>query len=442
MKTILFIIVLIVCHSAASQAPAHTSNKPLSSDDSKHLLTLAGSNTLGAKLTPAWSHAYLNSLGAKNITTRTLQSNEYRVEGLINGEKAYIDILAHGSSTGFIAILTGAANIAMSSRKIKTKERHRLSSLGNLEDVSSEHITAIDGLAIIVHPNNPIKELSIEQIAKVFSGKVKNWSSLGGFDQKIQVLSRDHKSGTWDTFRSLVLSKKDRLTTTAKRFESNDSLSDVVFNTAGSIGFVGLASVRNSKTLAISSGSDYFLKPTKLLIATEDYPLSRRLFLYTTEKTNSTEVDNFIRFVHSKKGQDIVEEIGFVSQNPKRIHSPSETGPKVYRDLSKQAERISVNFRFDYGSADLDNKAKRDIRRLGKFLNHSNNNHLSVQLIGFSNKYQDPRLTLILSKLRATAVKLELFKYGVTTEPVLGLGSDLPLTHSNVKNNRVEVWVH
>lgn len=447
MKYFLSVFALLICHLAMGKNQGEKDVSPLSSLGKKayHLFSLAGSNTIGAGLAPAWSKAFLESKGANNVAIqKRSKPNEYRVIGGLNGRDVYIDIDAHGSSTGFKALKAGTADIAMASRPIKDPELQGLAYLGDLTKYSAEHVVAIDGVAIIVHPSNPINDLSVEEVAKVFSGAITNWRFLGGQDQSIVVFSRDNNSGTWDTFNNLVLKKKRKLSKKAQRLESSDELSDRVSSTVGAIGFVGLSSVRDAKALAVGNGE--VLLPSKLLVATEDYPLARRLFLYTPESIENPYIFDFINFSQQQEGQEWVEKLGFISQNPIKTEFPVVNGPESYRVLSENAKRLSVNFRFQVGSAELDNKAKRDIQRLSGFFKETNNQGLHIQLVGFSDRQSRTQLADVLSRLRATAVKLALFKYGVTTEQVEGFGADLPVAssggHQGNKNNRVEVWVY
>lgn len=444
-----FVLIFITLFSAAVEGKSETDFQlsPFDATTQGRLFTIAGSNTIGAHLAPEWARAFLTQKGAIHVGITSLPTeNEFRVEGYNGDKPVYIDLHAHGSSTSFQSLHEKRADIAMSSRAIKTAERDQLRYLGDLTQYSSEHVVAIDGLAIIVHPKNPLSDLSTEQIAKLFSGEIQNWQMLGGADQPVNIYARDHKSGTWDTFKSLVLQSGSVLTKSAVRFESNDALSDAVAADRGGIGFVGLASVRQAKALAVTSGAAAAIKPKHLYVATEDYPLARRLYLYTPHPSINPYVDEFVHFAQGQRGQKMVEDAGFVSQNPVRLNVAIDEGPMFYRTLAAQAQRLSVNFRFQPGKAELDNKAKRDVWRLAQYLKSSGNQNLHIQLVGFSNKRGDSGLSTVLSRLRATAVKMELFRYGVHTETIEGYGADRMVAddqgHAGQKNDRVEVWVY
>lgn len=422
--------------------------EPWPEDISGRLFTVQGSNTVGASLMKNFLHSYLEAKGAEQVSVESLpQANEYRVSGRVRGRSVYVDVGAHGSSTGFRALNSGDAELAMSSRAIKSEEVEQLAHYGDLLDFSAAHVIAIDGLAVIVNRDNPLTQLSVEQIAGVFSGQISNWQQLGGADQRINVYARDANSGTWETFESLVLGKQYSLSPQARRFESNDQLSDLVAADVGGIGFVGLASVRDARALKVFDEGTTPLLPEHVDVATEDYMLSRRLFLYTPPALKSTIVEDFVAYVQSDAGQQQVGKTGFVSQALMAI-APEEPrkGPADYVQTTAGAERLSVNFRFAEGSAVLDNKAQQDVRRVMAYMAREENRGKQLMLVGFGDEEQTESRALVLSKMRAVTVKIALHKAGVVTRPVEGFGAFLPVASNDgaekIKNRRVELWVH
>jgi len=301
---------------------------------------------------------------------------------------------------------------------------------------------------VIVHPDNPVQSLSVEQVARLFSGEIANWRELGGANAAVELHARDDQSGTYDTFKELVLGSQGKtLATNATRYESNDALSLAVSRRSGAIGFVGLASVGKSKALAITDGDSQPMPPTTALVATEDYPLSRRLFLYADPQKQSKWTREFLTFVHSPAGQAIVEKSGYVAQAIAPIRLPLQTTlPEAYQQLAKEAQRLTVNFRFAEGSAQLDNKAQRDVQRLIDYLNSHDKQMNAAVLVGFGDARNDPARTALLSKLRAMAVRRELARGGILVKEINGLGDQLPVASNSeagrIKNRRVEVWVY
>lgn len=415
----------------------------------KPLFRIHGSNTLGEKLAPRLVEAYLMSRGATNIrTAQGSNSAERTVSGELNGRMEFIEIHAHGSSTAFNDLLLDKADMGMSSRPIKLQEREFLrEKMGDLTDANSEHVISLDGLAIITHSSNPVVSLSIADVVKIFSGEVNNWSQLGGKDLPITLYARDEKSGTWDSFKSMVLDPQQAtLSLMAKRFESSSELSDSVSQDPGAIGFIGLPYVRRAKLISISTHKNSkAILPTHFTVSTEDYPLSRRLYFYTPQIGGNADVEDFVTFSATERGQSIVEDIGLVSQNIK-TGQPFNNNfyPAEMRELTARSQRLSINFRFKDGSDELDGKSLNDLGRLVKYVEvHSPKR---VQLFGFSDSEGDEDANIELSLRRAKVVEQHLIARGIYPLVARGMGQEAPLASSKTEegrrmNRRVEVWI-
>ena len=419
--------------------------------DESVLLRIQGSNTIGATLAPALVKGLLEAQGAGQIKVdSTATANEIRVRAVDSqGQAIRIDISAHGSSTGFTALKAGQADLAAASRPIKLNELSELRALGDLNSTNAEQVIGLDGVAVIVHPDNPLPQLSTAQLAGIFAGKITTWDELGLGNGTIHLYARDDRSGTFETFKALVLDPTAQtLASTAQRFESADQLTREVLADRQAIGFSSLASVHGAKVLAIADGASRAMLPSTTLVASEDYPLSRRLYFYLPPLQPAPWAQALVEFAQSPKGQAIVTGNGFVGQQIHASKVPAtDEMPTSYRTLARNAQRLSVNFRFQEGSANLDNKAMRDVQRLVEFLRHNDQLDRDVVLVGFGDAKPDPERASLLSRLRAMAVRRELTKQGVTLRQVVGMGDDLPVaTNSDeegrIRNRRVEVWVY
>lgn len=411
------------------------------------LLRIHGSNTVGAHLMPAMVKGWLEQEGYTLRDDRFRASNErlisasHSLKGNIE-----IEIQAHGSGTAFKGLDAGVAEIGMASRPIKDKERKALSVLGDLTLPGRENVVGLDGIAVVVHPSNPVQELSIPRLRQIFSGALTDWAELGGVPGPIRVYARDNKSGTYDTFKSLVIGKQAALVASARRYESNDQLSDDVAADPAGIGFTGLPSIRSAKALAVADGDNPAILPSELTVATEDYPLARRLFVYTPFVDSKPLVRSLTQFIHSREGQRLVAEVGFISQNiqPYKL-ALSEHYPEDYRDTLYGAERLSLNFRFRPGEYRLDNKALQDVDRLAEHLRSSPDK--TVILTGFSDGAEEaPWRRYTLSTERGDYVAEQLIRRGVVPKVVRGFGSAVQVASNDTekgrsKNRRVEVWI-
>lgn len=427
-------------HAAALPAPT----------DGSPALRIQGSNTIGAQLGPALVKGLLAQQGAQAVQEQPGPNpNEMRlIARLPSGQDVSIDIAAHGSSTGFVALKDGLADVAASSRPIKNNEATDLAALGDLRSHEAEQVIAIDGVAVILHPGNPLRELSTAQLAKIFSGEIRDWEQLGGPSGPIHLYARDQQSGTYDTFNELVLARSGKtLSKEARRFESSEALSDQVSQDRQGIGFIGLPYIRQAKAVAIIDGESKPMLPTASLIATEDYPLSRRLYFYLPPDSRQRWAKALVRFAQSPQGQSIVAQNGFVAQTVQAVKVRATAQmPLAYQNLAREAERLSVNFRFAQGSATLDTKAMLDLKRVVEYLKAHDKLDQKVTLAGFGDAKSDPARAQLLSKLRAMAVRRELLKHQVVLRDVRGFGDEMPVAANDgdegrIKNRRVEVWV-
>ena len=414
-------------------------------------LRIQGSNTIGANLGPALVKAMLAQQGLHDIhSVPASPPNEHSIVGTdASGQQVRVDVAAHGSGTGFAALKAGKADLIASSRPIKDRELVELEALGDLKSPDAEQIIAIDGLAIILHPGNPLNQLNTEQLAQIFSGQISTWEALGGITGPIHLYARDEQSGTWEIFKELVLSRTGNpLSHNAQRFESSEQLSDAVSNDPQGIGFIGLPYIRAAKPVAIVDGLSQPMLPLNSLIASEDYPLSRRLYFYLPPATSNPWARALISFTQSAQGQAIVAQNGFVAQSVQATSvTPGAHMPRDYQTLTTQAQRLSVNFRFEEGSASLDNKARQDLLRVADYLKANGKLDRQVTLVGFGDAKDDPERAQLLSKLRAMAVRRELVKSGVVLREIRGYGAQMPVAantedEGRIKNRRVEVWVY
>jgi phosphate transport system substrate-binding protein len=413
------------------------------------VLRLAGSNTIGATLGPAMAQEFLRHLGATDVKVqRGANEEEQVVVATLPGQSLpwLITVAAHGSATAFTGLAANSCDIGMASRRIKPDEARSLSSMGDMTSPAAEHVLGLDGIAVIVNPANPVQSLSGDQIAKIFSGAIASWSEAGVQQDSIRVYARDNKSDTYDTFKSLVLGTTP-LVATAKRFEDSNQLSDAVAGDPNGIGFIGLPYIHSAKAISVAAAGARALRPNLLTVATEDYPLSRRLYLYTSGNSPNKLARQFVEFALSKQGQDVVGSQGFVSQNiqPEK-ETVAQDAPAAYRRRTEGADRLSLDFRFRTGHSDLDNKALVDLDRMAAFFGDLKHRGDDILLFGFSDSTGSRSTNMQLSRARAKAIKDQFEQRGLEPAVVEGFGPDLPVASNDTddgreKNRRVEVWL-
>ncbi len=220
-----------------------------------------------------------------------------------NNPDADITVRGGGSGTGIAALIDRSTDIASSSRAMKAKEIKTVREKGG-NPVGT--IIARDGIAIIVHPDNKIGNISRQDLKAIFTGKTTRWDKVGGSGGAIVVVSRDAASGTFEVFNEKVLGTA-KLTDAALIMASNLEIARTVEQTPGAIGYIGFGYLAD-KVKAITVDG---VMPSEATVRNNSYPLSRSLYMYTNGKPKGL-AKEFIDFVLSDPGQKIVKEEGFI----------------------------------------------------------------------------------------------------------------------------------
>ena len=215
-----------------------------------------------------------------------------------------ITVSESGSGNGAKSLINAACDVATMSRAMKNSETKAAQDAGVLP---IEHIVAMDGIALALHPSNPLANLTIEQIRDIYIGKIRNWKELGGPDLAIVVISRDTNSGTYESFETMVL-KGAKIVGNAEYVGSNGAIRQRVMSTEGAIGYVGLAFTEGVKTLKVNG-----VMPSQETVAKAVYPVSRPLYMYTNGRPKAgTPLYDFVALANTAEGKKIVEDTGFV----------------------------------------------------------------------------------------------------------------------------------
>ena len=220
-----------------------------------------------------------------------------------------------GSGTGIAALINNTVDLANASRQIKDEEIAEAQSKG-VEPV--EHIIARDAIAVIVNPENPVNELTLQQISDIYSGKISNWSEVGGDDRPIVKLSRETNSGTHVYFLETVLrlgSKEDKtlFSTDTLLLPSSEGIISEVRDNPNAIGYDGLGYVPDDlKMIAIAkeAGGLYVL-PSIETVNDKTYAIARDLYMYTNGEPTGV-IKDYLDWILSDEAQQIVAELGFV----------------------------------------------------------------------------------------------------------------------------------
>ncbi|MDR2666391.1 MAG: phosphate ABC transporter substrate-binding protein [Endomicrobium sp.] len=226
-----------------------------------------------------------------------------------------ISVTGGGSGTGFVSLINGTCNIAMSSRKIEEKEVI-LAKNRNIELDGFK--IGLDGIVVIVNKNNSVDKLTLEQLRDIFVAKITNWKEVGGEDREIVILSRESNSGTHIFFKEHVLgcddeNRENEFATQSLIMPSSQAICNEVFQNPNALGYVGIGFVNDrikAVSVAINVNSEY-VYPTLENVMNYTYPILRPLYLYTNGNPHNV-VKMFIDYVLSEAGQKVVLKASFV----------------------------------------------------------------------------------------------------------------------------------
>jgi phosphate transport system substrate-binding protein len=222
-----------------------------------------------------------------------------------NNAGVTVTVAESGSGNGAKSLINSTCQVADMSRFMKAEE---FKAAVEKDVMPVAHVVAMDGIAVVVHPSNPVKNLTLAQITDIYTGKATNWKEVGGPDAKIVVISRDTNSGTYEAFEELAI-KKAKMGSNVEYVGSNGAIRQRVQSTQGAIGYVGLGFVdKTVKAVTVES-----VEASKATVISGKYPIARPLFMFTNGyPKGGTPLHAFVTMYLSPKGEEIIEAIGFV----------------------------------------------------------------------------------------------------------------------------------
>jgi len=220
-----------------------------------------------------------------------------------------IQVTGGGSGVGFAALQNQTTDLADASRKIKPKEIEAcVKAFGKRP---TEYKVAIDGLSVYVNNSNSLKEIDLEQLEGIFTGRIRNWKEVGGADAPITLYSRENSSGTYEFFKEHVLKGKD-FAASAQGMPGTAALIQAVAKDKNGIGYGGAAYGSEAKTLLVKqdAGSPA-IEPTEDNVVKGVYPIWRYLYVYVNPALDKNEISSYLNWMRSDEGQKIVKEVGY-----------------------------------------------------------------------------------------------------------------------------------
>ena len=432
-------------------------------------LKMAGSADIGELLMPDLVDGYLAGMGLRPKGWSQGATPEQRFQDGRDGRgqlQRRLSIERSSSGDAFVALGERRADVAMSTRSPSEQEASSVQRAVGVDLVTAQHenVLAVDGLAVIVHPDNPVQRLKMEQIRDIFAGTITNWNAVGGPNRPIRVIAGEAATGASEQFVSEVMGEK-AMAGGVERLASNSQIANTVAGEAGAIGYVGMAFVGRARALNLVASCGIEFPAGSFEVKTHDYPLERRLFLYSGAKGNPM-VEDFLRYIASPAGAEVISDAGFISLQPTlgtreytqfRLldatrAAPTAPDPRYIQAMAdyslavRQSLRLSSTFRFDAGSQSLDVLGQGEIERVAEFMKRPENAKYKVNVLGFSDNIGAFGQQRTVSEKRAQEVARQLKQRGVTVNQVAGFGYVAPVAceedaNAPAKNRRVELWL-
>ena len=249
------------------------------------------------------------SITAKGSDTLVLLAQKWAETYMASHPETKIQVIGGGSGIGFAALQNQTTDLANASRKIKPKEMEEcVKAFGRRP---TEYKVCLDGLSVYVNGENPLHELTVDQLAGIFTGQIKNWKEVGGQDALISLYGRENSSGTYEFFKEHILKGKDFAATTQTMQGTALVVQSVVKDKNG-IGYGGAAYGAGATALAIKAtpGSPG-IKPSEQTVMDGTYPIWRYLYIYVNPAIDKGEVAAYLSWIRGDEGQKIVKENGY-----------------------------------------------------------------------------------------------------------------------------------
>lgn len=264
---------------------------------------------VGTTLSVTGLSARAAEITIKGSDTMVILNQKWAQEYMKKHPDVNIQVTGGGSGTGIAALRNNTTDIAAASRLIKPKEIQDFLVNSGIKPI--QYKTCLDGVAVFVNASNPLTEISLPTLGKIFRGEITNWKQVGGSDQPIVLYSRESNSGTYAFFKEEVLLEKD-FSPRAQTLAGTAALIDAISKDVKGIGYGGIGYSHGVKALKLRrTESDVATAPTQENVEGGIYPLSRSLNFYLNPRSTDPEIEKFVKWVRSAEGQKIVALVGY-----------------------------------------------------------------------------------------------------------------------------------
>lgn len=427
-----------------------------------------GGSGIGTNFMPELVKSYAATRG---LTVRQTIGTDNRdliftLEDKAGKEVGTFNVLRRGVSQGYRDLIDDKVELVWTSARMTDAQQADFTAAGagQMRVEGNEHVFALDSMVALVSQDNPAVSISVDNLAAIYAGRITDWAQLGLPPGKINVYAPVEGMGLLMHFKNTILSPRGlSLTPDALRLGTVVEWSDKVAADPNGISFNFIGYVRNAKALNISTDCGLITRPTYFSAKTEEFPLSRRLYLYTKGRPKSLLGRELLDHSLSPEIQSVLKAANFVDQEPELLGF-KEQGARIAYALNAAAEdfdieamrnlitdiapaeRLTTTFRFVVGSFALDTKALQDIQRLAQLLKKPEFKDRQVMLLGFADAVGGYAPNLKLSVSRAKAVEAALRNAGYAGAITKGYSELAPVACNDTPENRefnrrVEVWI-
>lgn len=274
--------------------------------------------SIGAAIVGIGASAWAGNITVKGSDTLVILAQKWAEVYMGEHPSTKIQVTGGGSGIGFAALQSQTTDLCDASRRAKPAEiSNCIKAFGKRP---TEYKVALDGLSIYVNPDNPMKEITIDQARLIFTGKVTNWKEVGGPDAPITVYSRENSSGTYEFFKEHILQGAD-FAASAQTMPGTAAIVQAVVKDKNGIGYGGAAYGGNSKLLSVKKDdSSPAIEPTEENVENGTYPIWRYLYVYVNPNLDKGEISAYLNWIRSDDGQKYVKDIGYYPL-PKQLRS-------------------------------------------------------------------------------------------------------------------------
>lgn len=437
-------------------------------------LTISGAQAVGTELMPAMIEAFAASEGF--AVTREEVAGVGAIHTLYQTDDptpvARFTLRLTTSAEGFADLIGEEADIVLSLREPTREERlmARDAGLGDLDAVRQSRVIALDALVPVVNPDNPVRHLGVETLARVYAGEVARWSDVGGEDAPITLYLRDPEAGFGMVFnRAVVTANNSTLSDDVLRKASNQGVTRAVEEDPFGLGVTSFSEPGLTEIVTLTGKCAFEVAPSEVSIKAGDYPLAAPIYLYRPAIRLPQVGRDFMRFLRTGAADRVIQRVGLVDQSIDEVPLASQgtrlanailqAGPEVkLSDLQEMAalmtdtRRLTLTYRFKGGSTALDGPSRSNVALLADALEAGDFDGRSIVFVGFSDGQGAANLNKRLAERRADAVRRAVIEAAETldTDRIAlsseAFGEALPMACDDTDwgrriNRRVEVWI-